>query len=116
MIISHIEACVLVLAEIFHQLLAVQSCLILIRLAILAIADLRHAGCRGIKAQHLSELIIVLEEHINFIWQILDAVRAGSVGRHDVDVEIPLRLRGAPLAGEAHKQIAFPENVVRLPV
>ena len=107
-----IKAGVLIFTQILNQLFTDHRCLAQIGILIFAFTDL--CLCIGSReeAQNFLELRSGFEEEINFILQIFNSNAAAAVWRHNMDIEIPFRLRSATLSRQAEEQIAFTENVV----
>ena len=115
-IVGHIEAGVFVLAQELYQLLAVYGSLVGIGISVFSLTDLCKAGCSGILSKHFLKLIIATEEQVHLIREILDIGLTRSIGRHDVNIEISLRLCRAPLSRKPHEEIAFAEDIMGLPI
>ena len=115
-LILDIKAGVLIFTQILNQLFADHRRFAQIGILIFAFTDL--CLCIGSReeAQNLLELRSGFEEEINFILQIFYSNAAAAVWRHNMDIEIPFRLRSATLSWQAEKQIAFTENVMAIPV
>ena len=97
-IILDIKTGVLVFTQILNQLFAIHRCFVQIRILIFAFADLRLCIRSREDSQNFLELCGRFEEKVNFVLQIFHRNTAGTIWRHDMDIEIALRLCSTALS------------------
>lgn len=97
-LIENIEACILIVIQQTHELFTNDICLIQISVLVLTFTHGRQTGCRSIHAEHFTEFLCRLEVEVHFIWEILYTYAFFVIWRHDVDIEVTLRLSCASLA------------------
>ena len=115
-LVGHIEAGVLVVAQIFYELAVEHLRLVQVCFLIFSFADFSQLICSSIKFKILLELIRRAEEEVYLVREISNIHITVVIRRHDVNIEIALRLGSAALSRKSHKEIAFPEDIVAVPV
>ena len=115
-LMQYIEASVLVFAQILNQTLAEHIGLVHVCVLILAFTDLCEALCSSIETHKFTKFVRRLEVQVYFVREVLHTTDVFVIRRHDMDIEITLRLGSAALSRQAHKQVTFTENAMRIPV
>ena len=96
--ILDIKASVFVFTQMLDQFFAIHRCFVQIHILIFAFADLRLCIRSREDSQNFLELCGRFEEKVNFVLQIFHRNTAGTIWRHDMDIEIALRLCSTALS------------------
>ena len=114
--VYHIKASVFVFVQETNEFFPDHARLIQIGIFIFSFAHCGEAGSSCIKSQSFFEFFRRFEVQIYFIREILNTYAIFIVWWHDMDIEVTLWLGCASLSRQSHKQIAFPEHIMSIPV
>ena len=115
-LIGHVKTGVLIFAEEFHQFLLKLFRLTGIGVPVLALADSGEFLRRRVQTERVLKFVLGLKRQIYLVREILHSDVAPAIRRQDVNIEVAFRLRRTAFPRQAHKEIAFPENIVGIPV